>query len=222
MTNERMESGMTKRAQQKVKTRRKIVDAATRRFRSEGLEGATIAKVLGDVGLTHGTFYAHFQSKDALLAEAFVAAAAETSERWIKGISGLPTRQGVGLLLARNLGTAHLSHPETGCPFVAAGAEVWRSTGELREAYEEGMLAVARKVAGSLGDEENIDRALAIHAISIGGLTMARSVASEKVALRVMRACRQFVLNGLPASEAPEDTVGNQRSKKSARLKNGG
>jgi TetR/AcrR family transcriptional repressor of nem operon len=194
---------MTRRAERKIETRGKIVDAATRRFRKEGLEGATIAKVLGDAGLTHGTFYAHFQSKEALLAEAFVVAAADTSERWIKGVSGLSTEQGLGLLLARGLGTAHLNHPESGCPFVAAGAEVWRGTAELRQAYQEGMLAVARKVADSLGNEDDIDQALAIHAICIGGLTMARSVASEKVALRVMRACRRFVLKRVqPGSNA--------------------
>jgi TetR/AcrR family transcriptional repressor of nem operon len=204
---------MTKRSQQKIKTRTKILDAATRRFRIEGLEGATIAKVLGDAGLTHGTFYAHFRSKEALLAEAFVAAAAETSERWIKGVAELSPRQGVGLLLARGLGTAHLNNPETGCPFVAAGAEVWRGTDELREAYEQGMLAVARKVAGSLGNEQNLDQALAIHAICIGGLTMARSVADEKIALRVMRACRQFVLERLPLPKT-DDSARNRPSDK--------
>src|SRR5271156_1513137 len=98
---------MTRRSEEKANTRKKILDAASRRFRLEGLEGATIANVLGDAGLTHGTFYAHFQSKEALLAEAFVVAAAETSQRWIKGVSGLPAKQRVGLLLARNLGTAH-------------------------------------------------------------------------------------------------------------------
>src|SRR5258708_485376 len=150
---------MAKRSEEKVKTRAKILEAATRRFRLEGLQGATIANVLGDAGLTHGTFYAHFESKEALLAEAFVMAAAETSERWIKGVSDLSTKQGVGLLLARGLGTTHLKNPQTGCPFVAAGAEVWRGSDELRHAYEQGMLAVARKVAGSLGNEANIERA---------------------------------------------------------------
>ena len=195
---------MTKRAEQKVETRGRIVDAAAKRFLTEGMEGATITKVLGDAGLTHGTFYAHFQSKEALLAEAFLTAAAETSERWIKGVPDLPTNQGVGLLLARSLGHAHLKHPETGCPFVAAGAEVWRSHQDIRKAYEEGMLAVAGKVANSLGngDDADVDHAIAIHAISIGGLTMARSVASEEVALRVLRACRQFVLKRLKSSDA--------------------
>ena len=188
---------MTKRAELKVESRNRIVDAAAKRFLSEGMEGATISKVLGDAGLTHGTFYAHFDSKEALLAEAFLTAAAETSERWISGVSDLSTNQGIGLLLARALGTAHLKNPETGCPFVAAGSEVWRSHNDIRKAYEEGMLAVAGKVAGSLGDESNIDHAIAIHAICVGGLTMARSVASEEVALRILRACRQFVLKRL-------------------------
>ena len=201
---------MTKRAELKVESRNRIVDAAAKRFLSEGMEGATISKVLGDAGLTHGTFYAHFDSKEALLAEAFLTAAAETSERWISGVSDLSTNQGIGLLLARALGTAHLKHPETGCPFVAAGSEVWRSHGDIRNAYEEGMLAVAGKVAGSLGDEGNIDHAIAIHAICIGGLTMARSVASEEVALRILRACRQFVLKRLQSRNA--EAAGKERS----------
>ena len=203
--NQNSEIRLTKRAAQKRKTRTKIVDAARKRFLIEGVEGATIAKVLGDAGLTHGTFYAHFQSKEALLAEAFLAAAAETSERWIKGVDALSTNQGIGLLLARSLGPAHLHHPETGCPFVAAGSEVWRSHSDIRQAYEDGVMAVAEKVAGSLGVEPDIDQALAIHAMCIGGLTMARSVAHEDVALRILRACRQFVLKRLPARPAPEE-----------------
>ena len=191
------EREMTRRAEEKTKTRRKIIEAATRRFRLEGLDGATISNVLGDAGLTHGTFYAHFRSKEALLAEAFVVAAAETSERWIRGLSKAPNAETIELLVARNLGTAHLKNRETGCPFVAAGAEVWRGSRELSEAYERGMLAVAHKIASLLGDKEDIDVALAIHAICIGGLTMARSVANERVALRVMRACRRFVLERL-------------------------
>ena len=195
---------MTKRAEQKVETRNRIVDAAAKRFLAEGMEGATISKVLGDAGLTHGTFYAHFQSKETMLAEAFLTAAAETSERWIAGVPDLTTNQGVGLLLARALGTAHLKHPETGCPFVAAGSEVWRSHSDIRKAYEDGMLAVAAKVAGSLGNQDDIEHAIAIHAICIGGLTMARSVASEDVALKVLRACRRFVLKRLQRSVEAE------------------
>lgn len=196
---------MTKRADQKRETRNRIVDAAAKRFLAEGMEGATISKVLGDAGLTHGTFYAHFQSKEAMLAEAFLTAAAETSERWISGISDLSTNHGIGLLLARALGTAHLKHPEQGCPFVAAGAEVWRSHPDIRKAYEEGILAVAGKIANSLGDESDIDRALAIHAICTGGITMARSVANEEVALRVLRACRQFVIKSLQPKNREAD-----------------
>ena len=198
MGNERK---MTRRAEEKSKTRRRIIKAATRRFRLEGLEGATISNVLGDAGLTHGTFYVHFRSKEALLAEAFVVAAAETSERWIKGLSKAASGERIETLVARNLGTAHLKNRETGCPFVAVGAEVWRGGHELREAYERGMLAVARKVAALLGNEDDIDLALAIHAICIGGLTMARSVPDEKVALRVMRACRRFVIERLSPNQ---------------------
>jgi TetR/AcrR family transcriptional regulator, transcriptional repressor for nem operon len=197
---------MTRRSEKKLETRNRIVDAAAKRFLAEGMEGATISKVLGDAGLTHGTFYAHFQSKEAMLAEAFLAAAADTSERWINGVSDLSTNQGIGLLLARALGTAHLKHPEQGCPFAAAGAEVWRGHADIRKGYEEGVLAVARKVTESLGDESEIDRALAIHAICTGGITMARSVANEEVALRILRACRQFVLMRLqPKNKEADD-----------------
>lgn len=199
---------MAKRADQKAQSRRRIVDAAAKRFLTDGLEGATIAAVLGDADLTHGAFYAHFRSKEAMLAEAFLAAAAEASDRWVKGISELPTNFGLSLLLARNLGPAHLHHPEIGCPFVAAGAEVWRSDGEIREAYQAGMLAVATKVAEALGDGDT-DRALAIHATCIGALTMARSVASEEVALRVMRACRQFLMRRNVPREQEKQSEGD-------------
>jgi TetR/AcrR family transcriptional regulator, transcriptional repressor for nem operon len=187
---------MTQRAEQKAQTRQKIVDAAARHLVSDGLQGATIGEMLRDAGVTHGTFYTHFRSKEAMLAEAFLTAAAEASDRWVKGLDDLTADQGLALLLARNLGRTHLERPEIGCPFVAAGAEVWRNGGEVKAAYEAGVLAVARKVAGALGDDD-IDRALVIHATCIGALTMARSVESETVALQIMRACRKFLLKSV-------------------------
>lgn len=188
---------MAKRADQKADTRKRILSAASRRLRLKGVEGSTIADVLNDAGLTHGTFYAHFRSKEALLAEAFVIAAAQTSERWIKNISDIESQRRLERVVARNLGIAHLNNRQSGCPFVAVGAEIWRGSLELRQAYEEAMLAVAKKIAAALGDEDDIDLALAIHAISIGGLTMARSVVDERIAVRVMTACRRFVLEKL-------------------------
>jgi TetR/AcrR family transcriptional repressor of nem operon len=185
---------MNTRKQKKEESRKLIVDAAAQRFRREGLAGATIADILSDAGLTHGTFYAHFDSKEALQAEAFRSAADETSDRWTQNIADLPLDGAVRLLLGRGLGNYHLKHPETGCPFAAAGSEVARGSADIRKAYEESLLAVAAKVSSALGDGTDVDTALAIHAMCLGGITMARSVSSDEAALRILRACRQFVL----------------------------
>ena len=185
---------MNTRKQKKEESRKLIVDAAAQRFRREGLAGATIAHILSDAGLTHGAFYAHFDSKEALQAEAFRSAADETSDRWTQNIADLPLDGAVRLLLGRGLGNYHLKHPETGCPFAAAGSEVARGSADIRKAYEESLLAVAAKVSLALGDGTDVDTALAIHAMCLGGITMARSVSSDEAALRILRACRQFVL----------------------------
>ena len=105
---------MTTRKQKKEESRKLIVDAAAQRFRREGLAGATIADILSDAGLTHGTFYAHFESKEALQAEAFRSAADETSDRWTQNIADLPLEGAVRLLLGRGLGQYHFpkTHPE--------------------------------------------------------------------------------------------------------------
>lgn len=100
---------MNTRKQKKEESRKLIVDAAAQRFRREGLAGATIADILSDAALTHGTFYAHFDSKEALQAEAFRSAADETSDRWTQNIADLPLDGAVRLLLGRGLGPLSFS-----------------------------------------------------------------------------------------------------------------
>jgi len=85
---------MTSRTARKAESRRRILGAAARRLRAEGARGAAVADVMAEAGLTHGGFYAHFPSREALLAAALSEALRTGRERWF---SGLDEAQGRGL-----------------------------------------------------------------------------------------------------------------------------
>ena len=52
----------------KATTRRAIVEASGRRFKLDGIDGSGVATLMKDAGLTNGAVYAHFGSKDELVA----------------------------------------------------------------------------------------------------------------------------------------------------------
>src|SRR3982074_2377220 len=100
----------------KAKTHKKIVEDAARRFRSEGLSGASVATVMQDTGLTHGGFYKHFSSKNDLLVESMGEAFHETA-RWLSQVAEqAPPADAWKAIVTAYLSLDHCDHPEKGCP----------------------------------------------------------------------------------------------------------
>src|SRR6186713_2577976 len=120
----------------KEETHERIVEAAARAIRRHGYAGLGVADVMKDAGLTHGGFYAHFESRDALLVEALERAGRESADsvarstalRAAKGIS--PFRALVDAYLADR----HLVSMDSGCPVAALGSDMPRQSDLVREA----------------------------------------------------------------------------------------
>ena len=120
----------------KQETHERIVDVAARAIRQHGYAGVGVADVMKQAGLTHGGFYAHFDSRDALLVEALERAGRESGEavtraveqRGGKGRQRLPIAGG-GLPRRR-----HLASLETGCPVAALACDMPRQSVAVREA----------------------------------------------------------------------------------------
>ena len=142
-------------------------------LRARGVEGASVAEVCAAAGLTHGGFYKHFDTKDALLAEATEAAFAEAASRFDRHALGKGDAAAVAAYVARYLSRAHVAHPEQGCPVAAFGADAARRPDVLSEAFAQGVEALIGRFAKVQGSRANaIGRLLTL----VGAVVAARAV----------------------------------------------
>jgi len=179
---------------QKEKTRAKILDAAGKVFRRKGYHPAGVDDVMDEAGLTAGGFYAHFGSKQALLAEAIAHTGVATRRRHAAALANLSGPEWLAAFLRHYLSASHRRGIEEGCPLAALVSEVARADEKVKRSFEgivrelECQLAShARECeAGATGD-----RALAALALCVGGLGLARSVQDEALAERILASCRK-------------------------------
>src|SRR3954453_917040 len=116
----------------KEQTPGRILRAAARAIRKHGYEGVGVAEVMKEAGLTHGGFYAHFQSRDSLLAAAADQAGAESIEYLTRAIATAKPGQELMALVDTYLSDGHVAAPEQGCAMAAAGSEVPRQPAGVR------------------------------------------------------------------------------------------
>lgn len=195
---------MPKSPQQKDASRKRILDAAGRRLREDGLVGASVAEIMGEAGLTHGGFYAHFADKGALVEAALGTAMEESRASWTQGLDRLGPEEALRQILGRYLSRAHRDARGAGCPMAALGSEVARAPAATRSTFEDAFAATAAALEPCLGtgspDAKN--RALALIALCVGGLTLARMVEDTALADAILLAARRLGLAALPASPA--------------------
>src|SRR5687768_8815789 len=120
------------RAAAKEASHERIVRAAARAIRRSGFDGTGVADIMKEAGLTHGAFYAHFQSREAMLAEATNRACAESAAAAAGVVASLPPGQAMTAMLGAYLSPEHLTQVELGCPLAALGSETARQTPEVR------------------------------------------------------------------------------------------
>src|SRR5258707_3962620 len=101
-------------AEQKAETRKKIINAAARSFREHGSEGAGAARLMQDVGLTHGGFYRHFESKEDLYVDAIAKGFQQAADGMIAAVGTAPPGEPLRTLIARYLNVGHLDDPRSG------------------------------------------------------------------------------------------------------------
>src|SRR5262249_40416434 len=116
----------------KQKTRNRIIDAAATVFRERGLEQPSVAAIMRRTGLTHGGFYAHFDSKSELVAEAIARASAQVSSLFATKPVDVASGSPVLDVAEKYLSASHFAHRESGCPIAALGGELTRSSQRVR------------------------------------------------------------------------------------------
>jgi AcrR family transcriptional regulator len=141
---------------------------------------------MGKAGLTNGAFYAHFDSKDALVREALASALADQQHRLEEErLKGLTLEGAIRSYLSR----AHLGDPASGCPSAALLPEIARQPVRTRRTYEEGLRRYVAKLAALLpdaGSESSVRRATAIFGLMVGTLQFARAVADAAQAEQIL------------------------------------
>jgi TetR/AcrR family transcriptional repressor of nem operon len=165
----------------KQSTRRRIIDAAGRRLKGDGIAGSGVATLMADAGLTNGAFYAHFDSKEDLVANALTEQLREQRESF----SAMSIEQVVRAYLS----VEHRDNPEGGCPSAALLDEIGRSADATKRAYTDGLLGVIGDVAARLTpDDPRSARAttLSVFALMVGTLQVSRALADRQLADEVL------------------------------------
>lgn len=156
----------------------RIVDAAARAIRRSGYNGTGVADIMKEAGLTHGAFYAHFESREAMLAEAADRAGADANALAANITATVPPEQALQALVQVYLSKEHLAAIETGCPISALGSEMPRQSPEVRSAATRRIKEMIDLIARQMPDWANPARtnALVTVATMVGTLTLARAV----------------------------------------------
>jgi len=175
-----------KRAATKSKevTHERIVETAARAIRRSGYNGTSVADIMKEAGLTHGGFYAHFSSREAMLAEAADRAGAESVAMSTRVAATAPPEQALQALVRAYLSKEHVKSVEMGCPIAALGSEMPRQAPEVRRAATRRIKEMIDVVARQLpdwGKPTAHEHALVTVATSVGALLLARAVDDPKL-----------------------------------------
>jgi TetR/AcrR family transcriptional repressor of nem operon len=155
-------------------SRQRIMDAASERFRSDGIAASGLAGIMSDAGLTNGAFYPHFKSKADLVRESLAAAMDDQCDQLRELVAG----GGLEAVIAAYLSPEHRDNPEAGCTLAALLPELARQPLDTRAVYMERFLDALSEMASALpaqaGDREAA--AIGVYATLIGTLQLARAV----------------------------------------------
>jgi TetR/AcrR family transcriptional repressor of nem operon len=185
---------------QKQATRRRIVEAAGRRFKRDGIDGSGVATLMSDAGLTNGAFYAHFASKDDLVA---TAVAEQLREQSANFTAQAPDRAGLEQFIRDYLSVQHRDDREEGCPSAALLDEIGRCGDATKQAFTDGVLTFVDDVAARLapGDPRSARaQTLGVYALMVGTLQLARALSDRQLADEVLE---HGVRNALAVLDGP-------------------
>lgn len=187
---------MSRQEERREGTRKKMLNAASREFRSHGFSGIGVDGIAKEAGVTSGAFYAHLGSKG----KAFYAALEFSLEKVIEDILGFQEDYAENWLAAFvdfYLGLEHRDDLACGCALTTLSPEVVRLDEKTKALYDERMTDIVNVIAHGLSggtSEDRIDRSRALIGILVGGLTMARAVGNKEAADSVAASIRRYAM----------------------------
>jgi len=168
---------MKKTKAETAATRQRIVEIASKTFKTNGIHATGVSEIMAAAGLTHGGFYRHFESKEQLVAEAF-GTSMDTLIKAVEKVAG-DGGDAVRKYLEEFLSPHYRDDVSNSCPLVAMGSELARSDAETRRAATLGFQRLVETVArynGAESDENAFNEAILVVASVIGAVTISRIV----------------------------------------------
>lgn len=181
----------------KLETHARIVKRASVRLREKGAHGIGVADLMKDAGLTHGGFYAHFDSREALVIEAFTHAMDRSTERWRKLAEQTPPEQRFAAIVDSYLTPMHRDDPGHGCAIPTLGAEIARESPRTRKAFAAKLEEMIDAIAAQIPDvprKAARKQATAAIATMMGTLVMARVAGNGEFSEEILSSGREAVL----------------------------
>ena len=174
----------------------RILSVAARAIRRSGYDGTGVADIMKQAGLTHGAFYAHFPSREAMLAEAASRACAESAAAAADVVASVPTEQALAAMLHGYLSREHVEQVESGCPLAALGSETARQAPDVRRAttrHIKAMIDLVARQSPDWGQPAAHERALLTVAAMVGTLVLARAVDEPVLSDRLREAALKYL-----------------------------
>lgn len=178
------------------RTREKVVHEAAASIRKHGPDRIGVASLMAKLGLTHGGFYAHFKSKDELVAEAISHMFDDRYAVFKKSMEDVEPARGLAAYVDRYLTARHRDQPQKGCPLPSLSGDLARMPLAARERFEEGTRRLTDSIADALRAMKRSDPdALAASVLSemVGAMALARAVSNNERSEQILEATRSSI-----------------------------
>ena len=188
----------------KQETHARIVKKASVRLREKGAHGIGVADLMKEAGLTHGGFYAHFDSREALVIEAFAYAMDRSTERWRKIAEETPADKRLATIVENYLTPVHRDDPGHGCAVPTLGAEIARESLKTRKAFAAKLEAMIDMMADQILDvprKSARKQAVAALATMFGTLVLSRIAGNGEFSDEILAAGREAVVGRATAAK---------------------
>jgi TetR/AcrR family transcriptional repressor of nem operon len=183
-------------ASEKAETHERIVEHAAKAFREHG-SGVGIGEVMKELGLTHGGFYRHFESKDDLLVVAISQALSEVADRLERIAEKAEPAGRLAAIITAYLSTEHLRHPETWCALATLAPDIGRQPAAIRKRLDGALTNYMERMAKYMpGENDDARRGTFVILFSgmSGAMAMARACGDKDMRERILSTTRDYYL----------------------------
>lgn len=178
--------------QHKEEVSQRLRQQASKLLRQKGVDGISVKSVMASEGMTVGGFYAHFDSKEALLVEAIKSAFKDSEQRFYPLLEAGAAKDWIPNLLRLYLSEMHRDNVEHACPISSLMGDIARSDAKIRRVFQEGMermLDLYIQRVSEVSDEEARKVAIGLVSLMAGGIQLSRAVADKEYSVQILESC---------------------------------